>query len=168
MDNILIQLALIAIISMLPLGEGRIGILLGVLEQFEFLGFTFSGFSLPPFFVFSFALLFNTIGLIFAYFFFKHIMKYLLYIKFLDKIHYKYTHMKYKKVKPFIDKYGPLGLIVFVAIPLPGSGVWTAALVAVFLEMRFDRYFYVSFVGIVIALLITLYTALGANYFLGA
>lgn len=42
------------------------------------------------------------------------------------------AHLKGETVK----KYGPLGLIIFVAIPLPGTGAWTGALVAAFLNMR--------------------------------
>lgn len=33
-------------------------------------------------------------------------------------------------------KYQYLGLALFVAIPLPGTGAWTGALVAAFLDMR--------------------------------
>lgn len=42
------------------------------------------------------------------------------------------AHLKGKTVQ----KYGPLGLLIFVAIPLPGTGAWTGALVAALLDMR--------------------------------
>lgn len=42
------------------------------------------------------------------------------------------AHLKGEKVK----KYGPLGLLIFVAIPLPGTGAWTGALVAALLNMK--------------------------------
>jgi uncharacterized membrane protein len=35
-----------------------------------------------------------------------------------------------------VKKYGFWGLIVFVAIPLPGTGVWSGALVATLLDMQ--------------------------------
>jgi len=35
-----------------------------------------------------------------------------------------------RKARPYIEKYGLIGLIVFVAAPLPGTGVWTGALVS--------------------------------------
>lgn len=44
----------------------------------------------------------------------------------------KKAHLKGETVK----KYGPLGLLIFVAIPLPGTGAWTGALVAALLGMR--------------------------------
>lgn len=43
----------------------------------------------------------------------------------------KKAHLKGRKV----TKYKYLGLFIFVAIPLPGTGGWTGALVAAFLNM---------------------------------
>lgn len=45
------------------------------------------------------------------------------------------AHLKGEKVK----KYGPLGLLIFVAIPLPGTGAWTGALIAALLNMRLKQ-----------------------------
>lgn len=44
----------------------------------------------------------------------------------------KKAHLKSASVM----KYQYLGLAIFVAIPLPGTGAWTGALVAAFLDMR--------------------------------
>lgn len=38
-----------------------------------------------------------------------------------------------------VNRYKYLGLAVFVAIPLPGTGAWTGALVAAFLDMPLRR-----------------------------
>lgn len=38
-----------------------------------------------------------------------------------------------------IEKYKTLGLMIFVAIPLPGTGAWTGALVAAVIRMRFKH-----------------------------
>jgi len=38
-----------------------------------------------------------------------------------------------------IEKYKTLGLMIFVAIPLPGTGAWTGALVAAVIKMRFKH-----------------------------
>lgn len=35
-----------------------------------------------------------------------------------------------------VQKYEKLGLFIFVAIPLPGTGAWTGALIAAMLDMR--------------------------------
>ncbi|MBR6558913.1 MAG: small multi-drug export protein [Clostridia bacterium] len=46
---------------------------------------------------------------------------------------------KAEKNKDKITKYATLGLFIFVALPLPGTGAWTGALVAAMLEMKFKN-----------------------------
>ena len=51
------------------------------------------------------------------------------------------------------------GLFLFVAIPLPGTGAWTGALIAAVLDMRLKRAVPVIFLGVIIAgCIITLLT----------
>ena len=52
----------------------------------------------------------------------------------VDKMEQK-AHLKSASVL----KYQYLGLAIFVAIPLPGTGAWTGALVAAFLDMRLKK-----------------------------
>lgn len=51
----------------------------------------------------------------------------------------------------FVIDYELLGLIFLVAIPLPGTGAWTGALVASLLELRIRHALPAIFVGVVIA-----------------
>lgn len=53
-----------------------------------------------------------------------------------------------------VRKYGPIGLLVFVAIPLPGTGAWTGALVAALLNLRLSQAVPCILLGVVIASLI--------------
>ncbi len=51
------------------------------------------------------------------------------------------------------------GLLIFVAIPLPGTGAWTGALIAAVMDMRLRRAVPAIFAGVVIAgLIITVLT----------
>lgn len=50
-----------------------------------------------------------------------------------------------------IQKYGALGLVLFVAVPLPMTGAWTASLIAVLLGLRFKYAFLSILAGIIIA-----------------
>ncbi|GAB1476007.1 small multi-drug export protein [Bacillota bacterium] len=50
-----------------------------------------------------------------------------------------------------IQKYGVWGLFIFVAIPLPGTGVWTGSLIASMLDMRFKWAFPAIVMGNLIA-----------------
>jgi uncharacterized membrane protein len=58
------------------------------------------------------------------------------------------------KKKDKIDKYGIWGLLLFVAIPLPGTGGWTGALLASLLHLDRKKSFGVICVGVFIAGLI--------------
>ena len=57
------------------------------------------------------------------------------------------AHLKGQKVQ----KYQYIGLWLFVAIPLPGTGAWTGALVAALLDIRMRHALPAIFLGVVIA-----------------
>ena len=40
-----------------------------------------------------------------------------------------------EKVRPYVEKYGALGLTIFVAVPLPVTGVWTGGIAAYLLGL---------------------------------
>lgn len=42
-----------------------------------------------------------------------------------------------KKKAAIIEKYEALGLAIFVAVPLPGTGVWAGAVAAMLFKIRF-------------------------------
>ena len=56
-----------------------------------------------------------------------------------------------KSKKGIVDKYEIIGLILLVAIPLPGTGAWTGALVATVLDIRMRRALPAITVGVIIA-----------------
>lgn len=58
------------------------------------------------------------------------------------------------KKRDKIDKYGIWGLLLFVAIPLPGTGGWTGALLASLLHLDKKKSFGVITIGVFIAGLI--------------
>ena len=52
---------------------------------------------------------------------------------------------------PKVQKYAFWGLVLFVAIPLPGTGAWSGALVAAMLDMRLKKAFPAIMLGVLIA-----------------
>lgn len=58
---------------------------------------------------------------------------------------------KAEKRSDAVNKYSLLGLFIFVAIPLPGTGAWTGALVAALMEMRFKKAFVSIAAGVMVA-----------------
>lgn len=61
---------------------------------------------------------------------------------------------KADKQRGKIEKYGVWGLLLLVAIPLPGTGGWTGALVAAVMDLRIRRALPVIALGVFIAGLI--------------
>lgn len=53
-----------------------------------------------------------------------------------------------------IDKYGYWGLVIFVGIPLPGTGAWTGALLAVVLGLNRKKSFVCILLGVLMAAII--------------
>ncbi len=54
-----------------------------------------------------------------------------------------------------IKQYGPIGLAILTAIPLPYTGAWTASIVAIFLKIPFWPAFFSILAGIVVAGILT-------------
>lgn len=64
----------------------------------------------------------------------------------VDKLERK-AHLKGQTV----SRYKYLGLAIFVAIPLPGTGAWTGALAAAFLDMPLRKAIPSIFAGVLVA-----------------
>ncbi|MGN8913939.1 COG2426 family protein [Anaerofustis butyriciformans] len=138
-------------ISMIPIIELRGGLPIGVA----------SGLSLPEAYVA--AVIGNLIPVPFIILFIRRIFAFIReYMPKLndivDKLENK-AHLKGEKVK----KYQKLGLYIFVAIPLPGTGAWTGALVAAFLDIRLKDAILPIFVGVLTAGLIIMMLTYGVT-----
>lgn len=133
---------IVILISVLPILECRLGMFtaIGILNMNPFVGFiiSFLGNILPiPFIL----LLINKI--------FEWMKK----IPGINKIVF-WLEEKTLKKRDKIDKYGIWGLLIFVAIPLPGTGAWTGALLASLLQLDKKKSFGVICIGVFIAGLI--------------
>ena len=56
--------------------------------------------------------------------------------------------------KDQIEKYEFWGLVLFVGIPLPGTGAWTGSLIAALLDMKFRKAFPAVIIGVCLATVI--------------
>ena len=65
-----------------------------------------------------------------------------------------------------VQKYAFWGLFIFVAIPFPGTGAWTGALIAAMLDMRLKKAVPSIFLGVVTAgIILAVVTYLGVEIF---
>ncbi|PMP84439.1 MAG: ligand-binding protein SH3 [Caldisericum exile] len=77
----------------------------------------------------------------------------------LDRLLKRYLLNLQKRAKPYVDKYGFWGLMIFVAIPLPGTGAYSGALAAEILGMDKLKAFISISLGVIEAgIIVTLIT----------
>lgn len=86
--------------------------------------------------------------------------------EFLQKIALKMENRALLKSK-LIKRYELIGLIILVAIPLPGTGAWTGALIAAMLDIRLKHAVPAILLGVIIAGIIITYISYGIGMFFG-
>ncbi len=125
--------------SMLPVAELRGGIPFGLAQ----------GLSLPVSILVS--ILGNMLPVPFIIIFIRPIFKFLKsHIAWMGRFIGKLEARAMNKAD-MVYKYELLGLVLLVAIPLPGTGAWTGALVAALLDIRLRRALPAIFAGVLIA-----------------
>lgn len=155
-DTIQGKMLLTMLVSMIPIIELRGGLPFGV------------ALGLPYYLAFPAAVAGNLIPAPFIIVYIRRVFalmrKYLPRLNGLvDRLERK-AHLKGKKVQ----KYQYLGLWLFVAIPLPGTGAWTGSLAAAFLGMRLKKAMPAVVLGVLTAGCIMLgLTHVGINLFSG-
>ena len=127
------------ILSMMPIGELRVGLPYGIALGLEY-----------PLALVA-ALLGNMIPVPFIIVYIKRIFVWMrrhmpVFDSFITKLESK-ANLKGETV----EKYGPAGLLLFVAIPLPGTGAWTGALIAALLDMKTEKAVPYIMLGVCIA-----------------
>ncbi len=150
------QLFIAIILSFLPIIELRAGLPVVIDYCLK------NGLSIGPYFIL--VVLINCLAILFVFFFMDflhvHFMKIKLYRKFMDKYIEK-IKQKGQKFEGKEDILLYLALAVFVAIPLPGTGAWTGALIAWLFGFNRRKSFIWISIGVLCAGLIVLALSLG-------
>jgi uncharacterized membrane protein len=69
-----------------------------------------------------------------------------------------------RKLAPYVEKYGGIGVALFIGVPLPGSGVYTGAVGAYLLGVRKRSFAWANVLGVLIAgAAVTAVTLLASN-----
>lgn len=131
----------IFVISVLPILELRGGMIAARLLGVSFLK------------AFAICYVGNMLPIPFILLFIKKIFELLRKYSFFEKIITR-LEAKTEKNKDKVLRYKSWGLLIFVAIPLPGTGGWTGALMAALLNIDFKRALPIISLGVFIAGLI--------------
>lgn len=73
-----------------------------------------------------------------------------------------------EKVKPYVEKYGVLGLLIFVAIPLPGTGAYAGSAAAWLLSLHWKKSSFAVAGGVLVAGIIVFILSKGIAIGLGS
>ena len=126
------------IVSMLPILELRGGLIAAKLMNIDF------------FKAFAICYIGNMLPIPFILMFIRKIFNILKKLPKIEEIINKLEARSLRKADG-VKKYRLLGLLIFVGIPLPGTGAWTGALVADLLDIRIKHSFPVIALGVFIA-----------------
>ncbi|MCK4813031.1 MAG: small multi-drug export protein [Candidatus Marinimicrobia bacterium] len=119
--------------------------------------------GMPWYSAFLFVVLVNIILGPIVYFSLRAFLHLVIRIPFFNKLYERSLHKVQTKIHPKIEKYGELGLALFIGIPLPGSGVYTGALAAFILDIKPKKFVVATVIGVLIAALIVLAVTLSGS-----
>lgn len=129
------------IVSLLPVLELRGGLLAASILDLDFL----------PAYIIS--ILGNVLPIPLVLLFLEKIFNWLKKFNWSKKIIIK-LEKKILSKKSQIEKYGYVGLMLFVGIPLPGTGAWTGSGLAVLLHLDKKKSFIYIMLGVIMASII--------------
>lgn len=138
LDSFLPKEIIVFLVSMIPLLELRGSILAAGIMGMEWV---------PTMII---AVIGNMFPIPFILLFIKAIFNWMKRFKYLRKIP-KFCEEKAMKHADQIEKYGVFGLFLFVAIPLPGTGAWTGALLSVLFSLKPAKSLLFIFFGVMVA-----------------
>lgn len=144
------------LLTITPITELRVGLPLAITYAIEK--------NISVSFIFLIIVALNILLIFFIFFFLDYINSYLMKIPFYKRNFEKFLEKFRKKVDKFEKKYESLGflaLILFVAVPLPGTGAYSGCLVSWLLGLERKKSIFAISIGIIIAGLIILLGTLG-------
>ena len=155
-------LSLFSSLKVIPFGKELIVFIISLMPILELRGglLAASLLNLNPLESYIIAVIGNIIPIPFILWFINNILNWMRKKKKLEKI-VKWLDKKVIKHKDQIEKYGFWGLVLFVGIPLPGTGAWTGCLIAAVLEMDRKKAFIAALLGVLIASIIMMLISFG-------
>jgi len=142
---------ILAFLSMVPFWESRYTIPIGITQ-----------YGFDPLTVYIWCCAFNILAILIIYFCLDVLYhRWLCRIGFISRTYDWCVKKVSSKEKGILEKWQEIGLIIFVAIPVPATGVWTGTLLAWLFELEFKKSVLVLSIGVLISSAITTTITLG-------
>ncbi len=145
------------ILTVMPVTELRVGLPLAISYAVEQ--------NVPIVLVFLIVVLLNILVIFFIFFFLDNLHHLFYRFKPYKKFFDFYIRRLRKRIDKFEKKFGNatgfLALVLFVAVPLPGTGAWTGCLISFVLGLERKKSVLSIALGVIIAGLLILLGSLG-------
>ncbi len=150
----------VIIMAALPVAELRLAIPIAILKPPY-------GFGMDPVSAFSFAVIGNMLPVIPLLLYLEPVSNYLRRWKTWDRYFTWLFERTHRKHSESFEKYGSIGLAIFVGVPLPATGAWTGCAAAFIFGFKFRNAFLAIFAGVLIAGVVMTLLTVGINIFNG-
>lgn len=140
MDEIIRQVITLILLTLTPFLELRASIPYGVFRT-----------QLSLTVIFLITAVTNIILAPVIYLFLDKVVHIFLKIRVIEKLYHRSVERAQRKIHKYVERYGLIGLALFIAIPLPGSGVYSGALGAYVLGFKFKEFFRAAIIGVLLA-----------------
>ncbi len=151
---------IVVLIAALPVAELRLSIPVAIMKEPY-------GFGLDPFTAFYLSVIGNMIPVIPLLLFLEPVSNFLRRWRIGDIFFTWLFERTHRKHNDNFEKYGSIGLAIFVGIPLPATGAWTGCAAAFIFGFKFKNAFLAILAGVIIAgAVVTTLTVMGIKIFI--
>ncbi len=140
----LISLELSSVLAVLAIAASPISELRGAIPV------AISAFDFPWYYAFLLAVIGNLLPVPFILLLLNSVSQLLSKVSFFEPL-LNWLFERTKRRGKIIERYERIGLVLFVAIPLPMTGAWTGSLAAVLFGLKLRHAFLSIFIGVLIS-----------------
>ena len=145
----------VVVVAAIPVAELRASIPMAMLK-----------YGYDPLTAFALSIIGNMLPVIPLLLFLEPVSSFLRRWKIWDRFFTWLFNRTYHRHSAEFEKYGSIGLAIFVGIPLPATGAWTGCAAAFVFGFKFRNAFLAIFAGVIMAgIIITALMVAGTNIF---
>ncbi len=134
------SVAVLILITLIPTLELRASIPFGILKG-----------DLPWWVVVSVCVVTNFILGPVVYLFLDRVMVVFLKFNWLNGVYRRTVSKTQRRIQKSVDRYGEIGVALFIGIPLPGTGSYSGALGAYLIGLGYRKFIVANIIGVLIA-----------------